>query len=113
MGTFCFAVLLARPHKMYKQVLLMFALAMATACATKYGHGYNDYSYSLGYNDHDSFSNYDRYNYNGHDHHARNSHLHKRSPVNVLYLPFATPAFLKSVKPSFLAVGKYFKPIGR
>merc|ERR1712018_424444 len=102
MGIFCLSVRLAQPHKMYKQVLLIFALAMATACATKYGYGYNDHSYNLGYNDHDSFSNYDQYNYNSYGHHGGNSRLHKRT---VFLPPFlGTKALLKLNK---LPIGRF------
>merc|ERR1739844_401614 len=71
---------------MYKQILLIFALAMAAAFASELGYkGYNDYGYNHGYNNHydlgDSYNNYG-YNSYGYNSYGYDSHrLHRRSPT--------------------------------
>merc|ERR1712008_141368 len=89
MGTIHFSVSLAQPVKMYKQLLLIFALAMAAAYASELGYkgynelgykGHNNYGYnsgySNGYNLGGSYSNYGYNNY-GYQQHS----VHKRSPL--------------------------------
>merc|ERR1719201_120128 len=87
-STIHFSVSLAQPVKMYKQLLLIFALAMAAAYASELGYkgynkigfkGYNDYRYNSGYsNGHNLGGSYGNYGYNyGYQQHS----LHKRSPL--------------------------------
>merc|ERR1711994_337895 len=71
--------------EMYKQILLIFALAMAAAFASELGYkGYNDYGYNHGYDSH---------------------RLHRRSPTVFL------PPFIATK--GLLALAKVPFPIGK
>merc|ERR1712024_58630 len=86
MGTVHFSVSLAQPVKMYKALMLIFALAVAASQAPRLG---NNYRYNSGYNNGydlgNSYDNYGSYNlgYNnnyGYNYGYQQRTIHKRSP---------------------------------
>merc|ERR1711950_33437 len=90
MGTVHFSVSLAQPVKMYKALLLIFALAVAASQASRLGnnYGYNS-GYSNGYDLGNSYDNYGSYNLGYNNNYGYNNNgyqqrtIHKRSPKRI------------------------------